>query len=145
MFTSCLSRIWPHPSTTIPTLMVIEFTMLVDPSLVIIVSSMPESKEEDFERTNLHDLALTQQSLLRRSLNNNFGRSFISKYYYMVSFSAICCSAAITAIMHLNHMTTRPCPITRTPASEVMKFTILVASLQVITTIYSVYLIYVQL
>ena len=49
----------------------------------------------------------------RSSLNNNFGRPFISKYYYMVSLSTLCYSAAITAIMHFLHMTLRPCPITR--------------------------------
>ena len=75
---------------------------------------MPESREEDFKRTNaflIYDLyghALAQEPLPRGHVIYNFGRLFRGHHYYILGLSDLCLGVEkkiFKEIMHFYRMT----------------------------------------
>ena len=122
--------LWSRLSIISPALGVIKFTILVDPSLVIIIICLiclihaPALVRRE-EILHFHCMIMPQRK--------NFGRLFLGYYYYIFSLSDLCLGV-VKKILKKQCIFTWPHPSTKPPAPGTMKFTILVdPSLFIIT------------
>ena len=144
---------WPQPSTTTLSQGVMNFTVLVNPSLFIIITvyilSLSDlcsavEKKINILRNNaflLYDLyghSLAQEPLPWGSWN--VGRTSLSLHFFILNLPNLCSEVekkTLKEIMHFHYVTTWQHTSIRTSAPGVMKFTTLVDYSVIIIPIYS--------